>query len=80
MELKELKTKSIKELHKLLAQNREKFRSARFSVKAKQLKNIRSIRDTKKQIARILTIVKQKEKNGEILSKQPDVKSEEIIN
>ncbi|PIT90803.1 MAG: 50S ribosomal protein L29 [Candidatus Komeilibacteria bacterium CG10_big_fil_rev_8_21_14_0_10_41_13] len=58
MEFKELKNKSVKELHKLLAENREKLRDMRFSVSAKQLKNIREIREVKKLIARILTVLK----------------------
>jgi large subunit ribosomal protein L29 len=62
MELKELRAASINELKKLVAQQREKLRATRFSVSAKQLKNIKSVREIKKLIARILTITKEKER------------------
>jgi large subunit ribosomal protein L29 len=62
MELKELRAASINELKKLVAQQREKLRATRFSVSAKQLKNIKSVREIKKSIARILTIKKEKER------------------
>jgi ribosomal protein L29 len=57
MEIKELREKSEKELTKLLATSREKLRDLRFKVTAKQLKNVREIRKTKKLIAQILTIL-----------------------
>ncbi|MBT4121632.1 50S ribosomal protein L29 [bacterium] len=60
MELKEFRTKTEKELKKLLAQNREKLRSLRFSVSSKQLKNIREIRIVRKEVSRILTVLKDK--------------------
>jgi len=61
MELKELRAKTAKELIKLLAQSREKLRSLRFSVGAKQLKNIREFRESKKSVAKILTVIKEQE-------------------
>ncbi|MBU1036625.1 50S ribosomal protein L29 [Patescibacteria group bacterium] len=64
MEVKELKNKTEKELCQLLAQNREKYRSLRFSVSAKQLKNVKEIKTIKKLIARILTILRMKEKEN----------------
>ena len=60
MELRELKAKDKKELLKLLAQNREKLRGLKFSVSAKQLKNIREVRIAKKLVARILTLLNDK--------------------
>ena len=62
MEFKELKEKSAPELQKLLAQFREKVRDLRFSVSAKQLKNIRELREAKRVIAKILTVLNQKRK------------------
>ena len=64
MELKELKTKSIVELEKLLAKNREVLRDLRFKVSSKQLKNIREIRQAKVLVARILTLIGQKQKES----------------
>ena len=55
MEFKELKKKSESELHKILAESRDKLRDLRFKDANKQLKNVREIRVIKKQIAQILT-------------------------
>ena len=60
MKTKELKNKSINDLHRSLAENRSKLRELRFKDAAKQLKNIRDIRDVKKEIARILTLLNDK--------------------
>lgn len=57
MEYKELKGKGEAELKQLLKGAREKMRGLRFSVSAKQLKNIREIRRIKKEIAQILTLL-----------------------
>ena len=57
MDIKELKNKSISELHKILAEKRERLRELRFKDAAKQLKNIREIRFLRKDAARILTLL-----------------------
>ena len=57
MELKELRKKNEKDLHKLLAEYREKLRVLRFKDANKQLKDIREIRVTRKVIANILTLL-----------------------
>ena len=62
MELKELKTKSISDLHRLLAESRDKLRELRFKDAGKQLKNVREIRVIKKEIAKILTLINLKGK------------------
>ncbi len=67
MELKELKSKKISELERLLAKNREILRDLKFKVSAKQLKNVKEIKKVRKTIARILTLINQK-KNEENLS------------
>lgn len=48
------------ELQRILQEKREKLREFRFNLAAGKVKNIREIRETKKDIARILTILKQK--------------------
>jgi large subunit ribosomal protein L29 len=63
-ELKELKLKSEAELNRLLVSNREKLRDSRFKVSQNQLKNIREIRNIRKKIAQILTILKQKKSSA----------------
>jgi len=61
MDFKELKNKSEKELHHLLAELREKNRDLRFKDSNNQLKDVRNIRETKKQIAQVLTTLNKKE-------------------
>lgn len=65
LSLKEIKEKSASELHDLLKKCREEMRALRFSVAAKQEKNIRNLRTIKKNIARILTVLKEKVNSGE---------------
>ncbi len=60
MELKELKKKSEDELHSLLAETREKIRGLRFKDANKQLKNVREIREAKKMVAQVLTLLNSK--------------------
>lgn len=70
MEFKEIKNKSVKELHKLLAESRDKLRELKFKDANKQLKDVRSIRKLKAEIAQILTVINQpadrKEKADEV--------------
>jgi len=60
MKIKEIKEKSENELKKDLVESRNKLTKLRFGVSAKQTKNHREIRKIKKNIARILTILKTK--------------------
>lgn len=57
MDLKELKKLSDNELHSRLAELRQKVREFRFSIANSQLKNLREIRQSKKDIAQILTTI-----------------------
>ncbi|MFA6550934.1 MAG: 50S ribosomal protein L29 [Patescibacteria group bacterium] len=57
MEIKEIKNKAVGELQKILADKRDKLRELRFKDAAKQLKNVREIRMTKKDIAQVLTLI-----------------------
>ena len=65
MNIRELKNKPVKELHRLLALQREKVRELRFKDANKQLKNVKSIVIIKKTIARILTLINSKQKASE---------------
>lgn len=60
MNIKELREKTEQELHKLLKLHREQVRDLRFKVAAKQHKNVRELRDEKRTVAKILTILKEK--------------------
>lgn len=57
MEISELKNKPEAELKRLLALTREKLRDMRFKDANKQLKNVKALREGKKTVARILTLV-----------------------
>ena len=57
MKIKELRMKSGKELNLLLASSREKLRDLRFKAANKQLKDVMDIKETKKLIAQILTLL-----------------------
>ncbi len=61
MEFKELKNKTEKELRQILGESRDKLRDLRFKDANKQLKNVREIREIKKIIARILTLLSKKD-------------------
>jgi len=65
MEFKELKKKTAIELQTALGETREKLRDLRFRDASKQLKNVREIRETKKNIARILMLLKTAKKEEE---------------
>lgn len=58
--LREFLRASQKELQQTLMEKREKLRSLRFDLAGGKVKNIRQIREIKKDIARILTLLKQK--------------------
>ncbi len=66
MNAKELKDKTIEELKKILAENREnlfKLKQERFNRKLKKVSEMKRVRHL---IARILTIIQEKELAGEI--------------
>lgn len=55
LSMKEIRTKSEAELQKLLASLRVELRGLRVKASAKDLKNVKSIRQTKQVIARLLS-------------------------
>ncbi|MCD5396525.1 MAG: 50S ribosomal protein L29 [Candidatus Pacebacteria bacterium] len=62
MKTKGLRQKDVKDLRKLERELREKLRQLRFDLASGKVKNVREIRKVKKDIARILTIIREKEK------------------
>ncbi len=60
MKIKDLKLKNETDLQKLLAEKRERLLNLRFQVSSDQHKQVREIRDAKKTIARILTLLNNK--------------------
>lgn len=61
MKIKELREKSNHELEKMLSDLREKTGKLRFELEAKKLKNNQELKNTRRTIAQILTIFKEKE-------------------
>jgi len=62
MEIKELRIKEELELKHVLTDLRKKLDELVFSDRQKQLKNIREIRQVKKDIARVLMVLNEKNK------------------
>jgi ribosomal protein L29 len=60
MKISELREKTDLELDRLLAEYRNKVRDFRFKVAARQLGDVRDIRDAKKSVAQILTLMRSR--------------------
>jgi len=60
MKISEFKQKPKKELQRLLRNSQDKLRQLRFDLASGKVKNVREIRQIKKDIARILTTLCQK--------------------
>lgn len=58
--IKDFYRMSKPELARVLNEKRERLRELRFNLVAGKVKNVREIRETKKDIARILTLLYQK--------------------
>jgi len=59
MDAQELKSKNRIELERLLEDNEKKLEQLKFSIAFRQLKNVREVRQTKKLIARLKTVLNQ---------------------
>ncbi len=64
MKAKEIREKNINELEKILKEKRNVAQKLMFDVSVKQLKEHRNLRNVKKDIARMLTIINEKRKAG----------------
>lgn len=64
MKTVELRKKDIKELKKSVLDYTKKLSDLRFKFSANQLKNVKEMHNTKKEIARVLTIIKELEKRN----------------
>jgi len=60
-EIVDLRNKSIQELNKIVDDKRNKLRSLRFDLAAGKVKNVSELVELKKDVARLLTIIKIKE-------------------
>ncbi len=61
MKLKELKQKTDRELQNLLWENKQKLGKLRFDLSAKKLKNVKEHKELRREIARIATILKERQ-------------------
>ncbi len=59
----ELRARTDAELKEMIIQKRNQLRQLLFDLESGKVKNLREIRSAKKEIARILTILKENEKN-----------------
>ncbi|OGZ62392.1 MAG: 50S ribosomal protein L29 [Candidatus Staskawiczbacteria bacterium RIFCSPHIGHO2_02_FULL_34_10] len=62
MKTEELRNKDKSELEKLVYDLRKKLSDVRFNFSSTQLKNVKEISNMKKEIARILTIIRENSK------------------
>ena len=62
MTIKELRVKPVNDLQALLAEKRENLRAMRFKVAQRQLKKVHDIKNTRHDIAKILTVLGEKSK------------------
>lgn len=60
MQIKELRLKEEEELKQLLKGVRKELDNLRFKLKQGQLKNVREMRVVKKNIAKLMTVLKEK--------------------
>ncbi len=60
MKITEFNQKHTEELKKILYENRERMRQLRFDLSAGKVKNVREIRKIKKDIARISTLLEER--------------------
>ena len=65
MKIVEIRRKSKKELERLLKDSQEKLRQLRFNLVSGKVKNVREIRALRKDIAKILTTICQKNNSKE---------------
>ena len=61
MKAAELRKKDVRELEKSVVDLKKNLSDLRFKFSANQLKNVKEIRGAKKEIARILTVIKELE-------------------
>lgn len=59
MKIQEIRKKTGEDLQKLLAELKENVRDLRFKIASKEIKNHQLMRRAKKDIARILTVLKE---------------------
>jgi len=57
--IKEFREKNKEELRKLLTEKEENVRKLRFEIASKQIKNVKDLKNNKKDVSRILTLINE---------------------
>jgi ribosomal protein L29 len=65
-EVKKLRGKTVIDLKKVLNEVREELRVLRFDLAAGKVKNIQRAKESQRKIARVLTLIKMKEKEASL--------------
>ncbi len=65
MKASELRALSDAELHKRLTESRRELFNLRFQLATRKLENVRRIREVRKDIARVLTVLGERERAAE---------------
>jgi len=65
MKAKELHTKSNKELQKDLADLRQSYAKTLIDMRTREVKNVKTLNGIKKDIARVLTVLREQELQGD---------------
>lgn len=66
MKIRELRSKSQEELNDMFGDMTQKLRELNFKLASDQLKNVREVRDLKKSIAQIKTLLKERNKDKKV--------------
>ncbi|MDP3741551.1 MAG: 50S ribosomal protein L29 [bacterium] len=64
MKIQEIRKKSVEDLRKMLGEFRENVRGLRFKIASREVKNHQLLRVAKKDIAKILTVLKERISHG----------------
>lgn len=64
IKIKELRQKTLTELKGVLASKKEELIKVNFDLHLKKVKNVRKRKEIRKEIARILTIMKERQLTG----------------
>ena len=67
MKIREIKEMTAKQITEKLSELRAQVRDIRFKVASQQAKNVRELRNNKKTIARLLTVLRTKENEQEVI-------------
>lgn len=75
--IKEFSRLDVKELLNLLKSKKERLRQLRFDLSAGKVKNVREVREIKKDIARIETVLNLKSEDKKLTKPEDNGKQEE---